>query len=97
MAQQSQTELSPPPSDVISALEFAPSSTRLLVASWDRHVYLYDTAEEGESGGGGGRLLRTYEHRAPVLDVCFGSGEEGEEGEEEDVAYSGGLDWDVRR
>lgn len=30
-----------------------------------------------------------FEHRAPVLDVCFGEGEE--------EAFSAGLDWDVRR
>lgn len=36
-----------------------------------------------------------FEHRAPVLDVCWG-GEEGQEGEGEEV-YSTGLDWDVRR
>lgn len=47
---------------------------------------------ENEGDGRGGRLLRTFEHRAPVLDVCWG--EEGEEGEE---VYSTGLDWDVRR
>lgn len=81
----------------------------MLVASWDKRVYLYDTAtftsdgggaaglengiEPGGGGGGGGRLLKTFDHRAPVLDVCWG--EEGEEGEEE--VYSTGLDWDVRR
>lgn len=106
-----QIELSHPPGDAISALQFAPSGSRLLVASWDKRVYLYDTtttsttsnvaaiaggagagAENG-SEGGGGRLLKTFEHRAPVLDVCWG--EDGKEGEEE--VYSTGLDWDVRR
>lgn len=86
----------------------------MLVASWDKRVYLYDStsASEGSNGretaggagagaengseGGGGRLLKTFEHRAPVLDVCWG--EEGkEEGEEEEEVYSTGLDWDVRR
>ncbi|KAL8758385.1 MAG: hypothetical protein Q9199_001519 [Rusavskia elegans] len=78
-----QYELSDPPSDAISAIKFAPASLQLLVASWDKNVYLYDTSESG------GRLLRTYQHRAPVLDVCFGDNDED--------AYTTGLDWDVRR
>ena len=45
-----------------------------------------------------GRLLRKFEHRAPVLDVCFGKGEGEQNGEDEGGdAYSVGLDWDVRR
>lgn len=80
-----QFELSKPPADAISAVKFAPgSSTRLLVSSWDRNVYLYDTHSEP-----GGTLIQTYEHRAPVLDVCFG--------EDDTEAFSGGLDWDVKR
>ncbi|SLM40248.1 WD40/YVTN repeat-like-containing domain [Lasallia pustulata] len=78
-----QVELSDPPSDAISALKFAPTGLRLLVASWDKHVYLYDTAESG------GRLLEKFEYRAPVLDVCFG--------EDEKEAFTAGLDWDVRK
>lgn len=80
-----QQELSEPPSDAISALKFAPnSSSRLLVSSWDRHVYLYDEHE-----GQPNQLVRKFEHRAPVLDVCFGK--------DDDEAFSVGLDWDVRR
>lgn len=78
-----QYELKDPPSDAISAIQFAPTSLRLLVASWDKHVYLYDTSTTG------GQLLNKYEHRAPVLDAIFG--------EDENVAYTAGLDWDVRR
>ena len=37
----------------------------------------------------GGLLLKKFEHRAPVLDVCFGKNDE--------VAYSAGLDYDVKR
>lgn len=54
------------------------------MSSWDRHVYLYDTVAEP-----GGKLLRKFEHRAPVLDVCFGR--------TDDEAFSCGLDWEVRR
>lgn len=92
-----QYELNPPPTDAISAVRFAPgNSTKLLVSSWDRNVYLYDVAHALSEGSNGesnghieGSLIRTFEHRAPVLDVCFG--------EDEDTAYSTGLDWDVRR
>ena len=78
-----QFELSDPPSDAISAIKFAPTSTKLLVSSWDKHVYLH------QLDGTVGRLVRKYEHRAPVLDVCWGPNE--------DEVYSGGLDWDVRK
>ena len=78
-----QFELSNPPSDAISAIQFAPKSLRLIVASWDKHIYLYDTSVAGE------QLLRTVEYRAPVLDVCFGKDDE--------EAYTAGLDWDVRQ
>ncbi|MCJ1305832.1 hypothetical protein MMC08_008649 [Hypocenomyce scalaris] len=83
MSATAQVELSDPPSDAISALKFAPTALRLLVASWDKHVYLYDTTESG------GRLLENFEYRAPVLDVCFG--------EDEEEAFTAGLDWDVRK
>lgn len=79
-----QFELSEPPSDAISAVKFAPSiPSRLLVSSWDRHVYLYDTSE-----GDTGALLLKVEHHAPVLDICFG---------DDDTAYSAGLDCDVTK
>jgi cell cycle arrest protein BUB3 len=76
--------LSPAPEDALSAIQFSPTSYKLLAAAWDRNVYLYDAQQGLETN-----LLQTYQHRAPVLDVCFG--------ENEGVAYSGGLDWDVRR
>jgi cell cycle arrest protein BUB3 len=77
-------ELSPQPSDVISSITFSQNSQRLLVASWDKHVYLYDVlASPGQ------QLVRKFEHRAPVLDACFG--------DDESSAYTAGLDWTVRR
>ncbi|KAI0403740.1 WD40-repeat-containing domain protein [Xylaria palmicola] len=92
MAPAAQFELAQPPNDAISALVFAPESpSRLLVSSWDRNVYLYDTQQsagaEGEAQNGS--LLRTIEHRAPVLDVCFGAND--------DEAFSAGMDWQVLR
>lgn len=78
-----QYELSDAPSDSISSLKFAPQTpSRLVVASWDKNVYLFDVLN-------GGQVLRKYEHRAPVLDICYG--------DTDDVAFSCGLDWDVRR
>lgn len=81
----SQFELAQNPTEPISKVAFSPRTpTRLLVSSWDRHVYLYDT--HGEPGG---KLLQKFEHRAPVLDVCFGR--------DDNEAFSAGLDWEVRR
>jgi cell cycle arrest protein BUB3 len=81
----SQFELAQNPNDVISAVKFAPTTpTRLLVSSWDKNVYLYDTHAEP-----GGKLIQKYEHPAPVLDVCFGR--------DDNEAFSCGLDWEVRR
>lgn len=37
----------------------------------------------------GGRVISKIEHRAPVLEACWGK--------DEDEAYSVGLDWDVRK
>ncbi|KAF2803077.1 putative nuclear pore complex subunit [Mytilinidion resinicola] len=71
------------PADAISSVKFAPHSNKLLVASWDKHVYLYEITS------GIGTLINKFEHRAPVLDVCFGK--------DDDEAFSCGLDWDVRR
>ncbi|KAG9233086.1 mitotic checkpoint protein-like protein BUB3 [Amylocarpus encephaloides] len=86
MAPTIQYELSSPPTDAVSAIKFAPDSpTRLLVSSWDRNVYLYDISGEEE----GGKLIEKYEHRAPVLDVCFGA--------DDHEAFSAGMDWQVKR
>lgn len=79
-----------PPSDAISALKFSPdpNSTRFVVSSWDKNVYLYELRDENGNVGEG-KLLQTFEHRAPVLDVCFGANE--------DEIYTAGLDWDVKK
>jgi cell cycle arrest protein BUB3 len=77
-------DLEPSPEDAISSLKFSASSSKLLVSCWDKHVYLYDAQGEEHN-----QLIRKFEHRAPVLDVCFG--------DSDDTAYSGGLDNDVRR
>jgi len=81
-----QYDLPEPPKDIISAVRFAPhSSNRLLVSSWDKRVYLYETPSPLESHEG--YPIAIIEHRAPVLDVCFG--------EDDDTAYSACLDCDV--
>ena len=85
-----QSAVASPPTDAISALKFCadPNSTRFAVSSWDRHVYVYDLRDENGNIGEG-KLLQKFEHRAPVLDVCFG--------DSEDVIFTAGLDWDVGR
>ncbi|PGH08099.1 hypothetical protein AJ79_06099 [Helicocarpus griseus UAMH5409] len=85
-----QFTLSSPPTDAISAVKFSPEpgSTRLVVSSWDKHVYLYDLRDENGAVGVG-KLLQKFEHRAPVLDVVWG--------QNENEIYTAGLDWDVRR
>ncbi|KAK2746983.1 hypothetical protein FQN57_002555 [Myotisia sp. PD_48] len=79
-----------PPTDAISSVKFSPEpdSTRFVVSSWDKNVYLYDLRDENGNVGEG-KLIRQFEHRAPVLDVCFG--------QNEDELFTGGLDWDVRK
>ncbi|KAL2870656.1 WD40 repeat domain-containing protein [Aspergillus lucknowensis] len=85
-----QFTISSPPTDAISALKFSPASdsTRFVVSSWDKNVYVYDLRDENGNTGEG-KLLQKFEHRAPVLDVCFGA--------TEDEIYTAGLDWDVKR
>lgn len=78
-----QFELQPPPGDVISDLRFAPESNKLLVASWDKNLYVYEI-ENGE-----GRLVDRFEQRAAVLNTCFG--------ENDNVAFTVGLDWQVKK
>ncbi|PWY68413.1 nuclear pore complex subunit [Aspergillus heteromorphus CBS 117.55] len=86
----SQFTVASPPTDAISALRFSPNpeSTRIVASSWDKNVYLYDLRDENGAVGEG-KLLQKFEHRAPVLDVCFGA--------TEDEIYTAGLDWDVRK
>ena len=47
-------------------------------------MHLYDTAAAPS-----GTLMGKFEHRAPVLDVCFGA--------DDTEAFTAGLDHDVRR
>lgn len=82
-----QRELPCRPSDAISSLTFSPHSpTRLLVSSWDKYVYLYDTHSGVDQAGS---ELTRFAHAAPVLDCCFGEGD-GE-------VFSAGLDWTVNQ
>lgn len=82
-----QFEVAQPPTDAVSRVVFAPdSSTRLLVSSWDKNVYLY---EIDDSDGASAKLVKQYEHRAPVMDVCFGASD--------NEAFTAGLDQRVTR
>ena len=84
---QDQYELSKVPTEIISRVRFAPNSpNRLLVSSWDKNVYYYDVAIDGDNKG---TLLQTLEHEAAILDVCWGA--------EDHICFTGGLAWDVVR
>ncbi|RMZ76971.1 hypothetical protein DV737_g4589, partial [Chaetothyriales sp. CBS 132003] len=74
------------PTDAVSALRFSPhpDSNKFAVASWDRHVYVYEVVNGKEA-----KQLSKFEHQAPVLDVCFGN--------DDSELFSACLDWDVRR
>lgn len=51
------------------------------MSSWDKNVYLYEI-EDGDAPTAS--LVRTFEHRAPVLDVCFG--------DNDNEAFTAGMD-----
>lgn len=78
------------PEDAISAITFSslPNSNKFAAASWDKKAYLYEVISDG-SGTNRCDLVTNFEHRAPVLDVCFGA--------TDNVLYTAGLDWVVRR
>ncbi|KAJ9149048.1 Mitotic checkpoint protein BUB3.2 [Pleurostoma richardsiae] len=87
MAPATQFEVAQPPDDAVSRVVFARESpTKLLVSSWDRNVYLYEIQDGDEPTA---NLVRKFEHRAPVLDVCFGAND--------NEAFSAGMDWQVKR
>ncbi|KAJ9626162.1 uncharacterized protein PV06_05121 [Exophiala oligosperma] len=81
-----QSPVPDPPADAISALRFSPhpDSFRFAVASWDKNVYIYELTD-----GKSCTQTAKFEHRAPVLDVCFGK--------DDNEIYTACLDWDVRR
>ncbi|KAG6052922.1 hypothetical protein E4U17_005227 [Claviceps sp. LM77 group G4] len=86
MAPATQFELSPPPGDAVSAVAFAPNdSSKVLVSSWDNNVYCYQIVASDAQG----TLINTIEHRAPVLDVCFGA--------DDNEAFTASIDWTVSR
>lgn len=64
MARKTEVQISYPPSDVISAVKFAPNNNQfLIVSSWDGLLRLYDVINNS--------LRQKYHHNCPVLDVCF--------------------------
>jgi cell cycle arrest protein BUB3 len=77
----SEIHLSTPPSDGVSNVVFGrhtPDS--LLVSSWDNSVRLYNTTQNVQ--------LHQYQHKAAVLDVCFGRSD--------GQCFSGSVDRSVR-
>ncbi|KAK0722088.1 WD40-repeat-containing domain protein [Lasiosphaeria miniovina] len=86
MAPATQFEIAQSPGDALTAVVFAPDDpSRLLVSSWDRKLYMYDVAQGKEEA----TLVKTFDHRAPVLAVCFGANK--------DVAFTGGVDRWVKK
>lgn len=79
-------EVSEPPTDVISSLRFSsqPNSNKFVVGSWDKFAYLYEISDDKQC-----KLVKKFEHQAPVLDACFGK--------DDDEVYTTSLDWNVRR
>ncbi|KAL1929583.1 hypothetical protein VTP01DRAFT_1721 [Rhizomucor pusillus] len=76
-----QFELTDPPKDGISSIQFKPDDSKFLLASsWDTTVRLYDV-ELNQSRG-------QFDHTGAVLSCCFGNG---------NVGYSGGLDNQINR
>lgn len=64
MSKKTEVQVNYAPSDVISALSFAPQSSQFLaVSSWDGSVRLYDVVSNN--------MRQKYLHNSPVLDVCF--------------------------
>lgn len=96
-----QTEflLPTPPSDVVASLSFNPDpshANQLLAASWDKTVRLYNLPADFPTNSDEGALAQaanectlaqTFQHEAPVLDVCWISNT---------MAASGGIDRRVR-
>ena len=83
-----------PPQDPISSLAFNPNPSKghqLLVSSWDKTVRLYHLANLDEASSSDpskrARLIHTFTHEAPVLDVCWIT---------DTLAASGGIDRRVR-
>ncbi|MCO5613949.1 hypothetical protein L7F22_068229 [Adiantum nelumboides] len=83
-----------PPQDPISSLIFNPNPSKanqLLVSSWDKTVRLYHLANLDEASSSDPskrvRLIHTFNHEAPVLDVCWIT---------DTLAASGGIDRRVR-
>lgn len=83
-----QFEVAQPPSDAISAIAFAPESpNRFVVSSWDKNVYLYEIS--GDDDERNAQLVQQFEHRAPVIDVCFGA--------DDNETFTAGVDRRVTR
>ncbi|ETN41879.1 uncharacterized protein HMPREF1541_03818 [Cyphellophora europaea CBS 101466] len=81
-----QYPIADPPTDAISAIRFSPQpdSVKFVSSSWDKHVYLYELTD-----GKFCTKLKKFEHRAPVLDVCFG--------QDDNTIFTACLDQSVRR
>ena len=82
-----QHDLCDSPSDIISSVTFSPDGARILVGSWDQHLYVY--SHSGATDGNPYSLQHRLPSQAPVLDVCWSA-------DGKDIFWVG-LDQDVRR
>ncbi|KAF8475758.1 WD40-repeat-containing domain protein [Kalaharituber pfeilii] len=84
-------ELASAPQDAISSLSFSPRTPNFLIASsWDNSVRFYDISKADFVSGPGSNPERVkFDHKAPVLDCCWG--------DSDTEIFSGSLDWQVRQ
>ena len=75
----SEVELTSPPKDGISSVNFGSNSDFLISSSWDAHLYLHDTT--------GNQLKGKIPFDGALLDCCFGK--------DDSMAYTGGLNRQV--
>ncbi|WFD37972.1 RNA export factor gle2 [Malassezia japonica] len=74
-------EVTPGPSDSVSAMAFSPTADMLAVASWDTYVRIYRIDKTNAQPV---QPYQQYQHEGPVLDVCFNA--------EGNKVISGGAD-----
>lgn len=59
-------QVSSPPEDSISDIQFSPVSDHLAVASWDKKVRIYEIDSQGQSQG-----KAAFDHQGPVLNCAW--------------------------
>ena len=60
------TQISQPPTDCVTKLEFSPVGNYLSCSSWDGKTRIYEIQENGQSNG-----IAMLDHQKPVLASCW--------------------------